>query len=65
MRPCGREAVRPYILTGGLTNGHCSGVDVRTTPVSDVKAPAHLLPLDEFLRLWEPQKWIIRTIWGL
>ena len=30
--------------------------------VSDFKALAHLLPLLEFLRLWEPQKWIIRTI---
>ena len=35
------------------------------TPVSDFKALAHLLPLDEFLRLWEPQKWLLRTIWGL
>ena len=32
----------------------------RTTPVSDFKAVAHLLPLDEFVRLWEPQKWILK-----
>ena len=36
-----------------------------TTPVSGFKALAHLLPLDELLRLWEPQKRILRTIWGL
>ena len=36
-----------------------------TTPVSAIKALAYLLPLDELLRLWEPQKWILGTIWGL
>ena len=35
------------------------------TPVSAVKALACLLPLDELLGLLEPQKWIIRPIWGL
>ena len=38
--------------------------DVRP-PVSAIKGLAYLLPLDELLRLWEPQKWILGTIWGL
>ena len=38
---------------------------VLLTPVSAIKALAYLLPLDELLRLWEPQKWILGTIWGL
>ena len=29
-----------------------------TTPVSDFKGLASLLPLDALLRLWEPQIWI-------
>ena len=28
------------------------------TPVSAIKGLAYLLPLDELLRLWEPQKWM-------
>ena len=39
--------------------------DFCTTPVSDFKALAHLLPLDELLRTREPQKWVLRRIWGL
>jgi hypothetical protein len=35
------------------------------TPVSDIKALAHLLRQGELLRLREPQKWILRPIWGL
>ena len=38
------------------------------TPVSDIKGLPHLgalLPLDELLRLREPQKWILRPIWDL
>ena len=34
-------------------------------PVSDIKALAHLLRQGELLRLREPQKWILRPIWGL
>ena len=37
----------------------------RITPVSDIKALAHLLRQGELLRLREPQKWILRPIWGL
>jgi hypothetical protein len=35
------------------------------TAVSDIKGLPHLLPLDELLRLREPQKWTLRPIWGL
>ena len=35
------------------------------TPVSDIKALAHLLRQGELLRLREPQKWILRPIRGL
>ena len=38
------------------------------TPVSGIRGLPHLgalLPLDELLRLREPQKWILRPIWGL
>ena len=35
------------------------------TPPSAIKGLPHLLPLDELLRLREPHKWILRTIWGL
>ena len=40
-------------------------VVVVLTPVSDIKALAHLLRQGELLRLREPQKWILRPIWGL
>ena len=36
-----------------------------TTQVSDFRRLASLLPLDELLRLREPQKWVLRRIWGL
>jgi hypothetical protein len=42
--------------------------EMPVTPVSDIKGLPHLgtlLPLDELLRLREPQKWILRPIWGL
>ena len=35
------------------------------TPVSAIKGLAYLLPLGELLRLWEPQKWILRPTWAL
>ena len=33
------------------------------TPVSDIRALAHLLRQGELLRLREPQKWILWPIW--
>jgi len=42
--------------------GHNCGVLI---PVSAISGMPHLLPLDELLRLREPQKWILRPIWGL
>ena len=38
---------------------------IRTTPGSDCRGLAYLLPLDELLRFWEPQEWIQRTILGI
>ena len=35
------------------------------SPVTKVWSHCALLPLDELLRLREPQKWVIRRIWGL
>ena len=35
------------------------------TPVSDIKGLPYLLRQGELLRLREPQKWILRPIWGL
>ena len=35
------------------------------TPVSDFKGLPYLLRQGELLRLREPQKWILRPIWGL
>ena len=49
----------------GLLTAALTGENVCTTRVSAIRGLAHLLPLDELLRLWEPQKWILRTIWGL
>ena len=46
--------------------GDDASADTRhASPVSGIRGLAHLLPLGELLRLWEPQKWILRTIWGL
>jgi len=47
-----------------------SKVIIVLTPVSDIKGLPHLgalflLPLDELLRLREPQKWILQPIWDL
>ena len=35
------------------------------TPVSDIKGLPYLLRQGELLRLREPQKWILRPIWGI
>ena len=53
------------LAVGGKLERTRSGLKISTTPVSDFKGLASLLPLDELLRLWEPQKLTLRTIWGL
>ena len=38
---------------------------IRGSPVPKGWSHCALLPLDELLRLREPQKWVLRRIWGL
>ena len=79
-RLCSRIIIRSGRDTGGWKRGSSQVVMLigmvrmptrgtsqnwHTTPVSAIRGLAHLLPLDELLRLWELQKWILGTIWGL
>ena len=60
-----KDRCSEYHLSLLVVLGFDAHLVVVLTPVSDFKGLAYLLPLDELLRLWEPQKWILGTIWGL